>query len=134
MEKEHLLQELQFKAMRSGGAGGQHVNKVSSKIELAFDVSNSKVLSAWEKERLLQKLGNRLTKEHILLLQCEETRSQHRNKALAIDRFFDILELAFKPKKRRRKTKPSRSAIEKRLKSKKKEALKKTRRAKPAME
>jgi ribosome-associated protein len=134
VEKEHVLQELQFKAIRSGGAGGQHVNKVSSKIELAFDVSNSKVLSAREKERLLQKLGNRLTKENILLLQCDETRSQHRNKGLAIDRFIDILEQALKLKKKRRKTKPSKSAIEKRLKSKKKEALKKARRAKPATE
>ncbi|MCJ7467926.1 MAG: aminoacyl-tRNA hydrolase [Maribacter sp.] len=134
MEKEELRQELQFKAIRSSGAGGQHVNKVSSKIELAFDVSNSKALSAWEKERLFVKLGNRLTKENILLLLCDETRSQHRNKGLVIDRFFEILEKALKPKKKRRKTKPSKSAIEKRLKSKKKEALKKIRRSKPPME
>ncbi|MFH6603187.1 alternative ribosome rescue aminoacyl-tRNA hydrolase ArfB [Maribacter algicola] len=130
MNKEQVLQELLFKAVRSGGAGGQHVNKVSTKIELAFDIDNSNAFTATEKSRILLKLGNRLTKENILLLQCDESRSQHKNKELVIERLFVILENALKVHKKRRKTKPTRLSIEKRLKSKKKTAQKKTNRSK----
>lgn len=134
MDKNQLLQELQFKAVRSSGAGGQHVNKVSTKIELIFDLENSNAISEREKERLLLKLGNRLTKENVLLLQCDESRSQHKNKELVIKRLYSVLENALKVQKKRRKTKPKRSAIEKRLKSKKKNAQKKVRRGKPEIE
>ena len=134
MEKTLILQELQFKAVRSSGAGGQHVNKVSSKVELSFDFNNSNALSSIEKERLLLKLENRLTKENVLLLQCDESRSQHKNKKLVIKRFLALLENALKVPKKRRKTKPSKSAIEKRLKAKKRAAQKKVNRSKPKME
>jgi len=134
VDKKRLIQELQFKAVRSSGAGGQHVNKVSTKIELVFDVENSGALAAREKERLLLKLGNRLTKENILLLQCDESRSQHKNKELVIKRLFAVLENALKIPKKRRKTKPKKSAIEKRLKSKKRNSLKKVNRGKPNLE
>ena len=116
MDKEQLLQELRFKAVRSSGAGGQHVNKVSTKMELAFDAFSSQALGAIEKERIYLKLGNRLTKEKILLLQCDESRSQHKNKELAKQRLLDLLGKALAVPKKRKKTKPSRSAIEKRLK------------------
>lgn len=134
MDKEQLLQELRFKAVRSSGAGGQHVNKVSTKMELAFDAFSSQDLSDIEKERIYLKLGNRLTKEKILLLQCDESRSQHKNKELAKQRLLDLLGKALAVPKKRKKTKPSRSAIEKRLKSKLKKAQKKANRGRPNLE
>jgi len=134
MNQEQILQELQFKAVRSSGAGGQHVNKVSTKIELYFDVANSDGISAQEKERILLKLENRLSKDQILQMQCDETRSQHRNKELVIKRLFETLENALKRQKKRKKTKPSRAAVERRLKAKKKSSQKKANRSKPSLE
>ncbi len=128
MNKSIAIQELDFKAVRSGGAGGQHVNKVSTKVELSFDVKNSQALSQNQKERIYRQLGNKLTKDQILNLTCDETRSQHRNKDLVIKRFLDTMRTGLRVPKARRKTKPKRSAIEKRLKSKKKNAEKKARR------
>lgn len=134
MNKDEILQELQFKAIRSGGAGGQHVNKVSSKVELTFDLENSKGLTPQEKERLGKKMGNRLTKENILILYSDESRSQHKNKELVIKKLLGMLEQALVVRKNRIKTKPSKSAIEKRLQSKKKAALKKANRGKSHLE
>ena len=133
MDQGLILQELQFKAVRSSGAGGQHVNKVSTKIELSFDIPSSNALTDFEKERLYGKLENRLTKTHILLLQCDESRSQHKNKELVIKRFLEILENELKVPKKRRKTKPSRASVEKRLRAKKKSAEKKANRSKPGL-
>jgi len=134
VDKRQIIQEIQFKAVRSSGAGGQHVNKVSTKIELVFDVVGSNALSDLEKERLLLNLGKRLTKENKLLMQCDESRSQHKNRELVIKRFIETIENALKVPKRRRKTKPTRSAVEKRLKSKKKAAQKKANRGKPELD
>ena len=132
MDKESIIKELQFKAVRSSGAGGQHVNKVSSKIEVLFDIPNAKSLTEVEKEKLILKLKARLTKDNLLLLQCDVHRSQHRNKELAIQRFLVLIANALKVPKKRKPTKPSKSAIEKRLKSKKKAAEKKVNRSKPS--
>lgn len=134
MNKAQIVSELLFKAVRSSGAGGQHVNKVSSKVELSFNVPNSSGLRSIEKERILNKLPNRLNKENVLLIQCDESRSQHKNKELVIKRFLILIENALKVPKIRRKTKPKRSAIEKRLKSKKRDALKKVNRRKPNLD
>lgn len=134
MNKDDIIQELKFKAVRSSGAGGQHVNKVSSKVELTFDLQNSNALNEIEKTRLLKKLAHRLTKDNLLLLQSEETRSQHRNKELVVQKILEILETNLRVAKPRRKTKPTRSAIEKRLKSKKRAALKKINRGKPELD
>ncbi len=134
MQQEVLLKELQFKAIRSSGAGGQHVNKVSSKVELSFDLNASTGLSAKEKERLSQKLEKRLNKEHLLILQCDEARSQHRNKQLVIDRFFELLKKALHVPKKRKPTKPSKSSVEKRLKSKKAASTKKANRQRPSLD
>ncbi len=134
MNKESLIKELSFKAIRSSGAGGQHVNKVSSKIELTFDLENSKEFSDEEKERLLKNLAIKLTKIHVLVLQCDESRSQHRNKEIVIDRFLDIITKALIVPKRRKKTKPSKGAIQKRLTSKKKHSEKKDSRKKPNLD
>jgi len=132
VDKESIIKELQFKAVRSSGAGGQHVNKVSSKIEVLFDIPNAKSLTEVEKEKLILKLKARLTKDNLLLLQCDVHRSQHRNKELAIQRFLVLIANALKVPKKRKPTKPSKSAIEKRLKSKKKAAEKKVNRSKPS--
>lgn len=130
MDRNRIINELQFKAVRSSGAGGQHVNKVSTKIELSFNVLSSIALSDPEKERLLLKLKKRLTKEHVLLLQCDESRSQHKNKELIIKRFLELLKDALSIPKKRKRTKPSRAAIEKRLKDKKVSSEKKANRSK----
>ncbi|MET6989441.1 alternative ribosome rescue aminoacyl-tRNA hydrolase ArfB [Sediminicola arcticus] len=134
MEKERIVQELEFKAVRSSGAGGQHVNKVSSKVELYFNVTASNALSDNEKDRIYTKMGSRLTKENILILQSDESRSQHKNKELVIQKFLDLIRTSLTVAKKRRKTKPKRSAVEKRLKSKLKKAQKKTLRGKPKLE
>lgn len=134
MQTETLLNELTFKATRSSGAGGQHVNKVSSRIELSFDLQNSQGLTEEEKERLQEKLASRLTKDGILLLSCSESRSQHKNKAIVIERFLELIKENLKVKKARKKTKPSKTAIEKRLKTKRDQALKKAGRKPPKID
>ncbi len=134
MNREGIIQELKFKAVRSSGAGGQHVNKVSSKVELTFDLESSMALTDLEKNRLLKKLSSKLSKDNVLLMHCEETRSQHKNKELIIKKFLETLEANLVVPKRRKKTKPTRSAIEKRLMGKKRAALKKLNRGKPKLE
>ncbi len=129
-----MVKELRYKAIRSGGAGGQHVNKVSTKIELSFDLAGSNGLSETEKDRLYEKLENRLNKEGSLLLQCDETRSQYRNKELVTQRFLNLLENLLKVQKKRKKTKPSKTAKEKRLRAKQKTAEKKAGRKKPDLD
>ena len=134
MNPELIIKELNFKAVRSSGAGGQHVNKVSSKVELNFDLINSIALSLEEKELLQKKLKTRLTKEFILILQCDESRSQHKNKEIVIKRFFEVITNGLIVPKKRKPTKPSKSSIKKRLEKKKKQAFKKVFRRKPNLE
>ena len=134
MNTENIIKELHFKAIRSSGAGGQHVNKTSSKIELTFDLENSDALNFNEKKILKAKLSSKLTKENVLILFCEETRSQHRNKDLAIKRFLDLLKTNLIRPKKRRKTKPSRASIKKNIQKNKRNSLKKVLRKKPKLE
>lgn len=129
--KEALLQELFFKAVRSSGAGGQHVNKVSSKIELTFNVLESLVLTEEQKNRLVVKIQHRLTKNQVLILQCDESRSQHKNKELVIKRFLELVNSALIISKRRIPTKIPKAVIRKRLKNKRSLSEKKTNRKKP---
>lgn len=131
MDEAQITRELSFKAVRSSGAGGQHVNKTSSKVELYFDVEASEGLSEEEKSRLLKKLASRLTKDHLLILQSEESRSQHKNKELVVVKFFQMLRENIRKPKPRKKTKPSKAAKLKRLKAKKINAEKKARRNDP---
>ncbi|WP_428224149.1 alternative ribosome rescue aminoacyl-tRNA hydrolase ArfB [Flavobacterium sp.] len=119
MNKQILQSELQFKAVRSGGAGGQHVNKVSSKVVLRFSIQDSTGLNDIEKTILKDKLASRLSKEGLLTLHAEDDRSQFKNKAIVTQRFFELLEKALIQPKIRKKTKTPKSAIEKRLKEKK---------------
>ena len=130
MDKQQIHRELTFKAVRSSGAGGQHVNKVSSKVELSFNLLVSEGLNDTEKERLQSKLSSRLTNEGVLILQCDEARSQHKNKELVVKRFFDILKKGLEVPKKRKPTKPTKSAVEKRLKLKKMSAERKASRRK----
>lgn len=134
MNVENILKELNFKAIRSSGAGGQHVNKTSSKIELTFDLENSNSLSEDEKTLLKTKLSSKLTNENVLILFCEETRSQHRNKDLAIKRFLALIKENLIRPKRRKKTKPSKGAIKKRLETKQRTSVKKALRKRPKIE
>ncbi len=133
-DKHALLLELTFKAIRSSGAGGQHVNKVSSKIELTFNIHESFVFDDEQKERLLKKLETKFTKEGVLIMQCDETRSQHKNKELVTKRFIELLESGLYVPKKRIPTKIPKAAVKKRLKKKKTISEKKVNRQKPDLE
>ena len=111
--------EVNYRTSRSSGAGGQHVNKVETRVELMFYVSSSAILTESEKEKVFTKLKARISKEGLLVITCEETRSQARNKEIAFEKFIKLLENALKPKKKRVPTKPSKSSVERRLKNKK---------------
>ncbi|WP_317045231.1 alternative ribosome rescue aminoacyl-tRNA hydrolase ArfB [Formosa algae] len=113
IDDAQLILELSFKAVRSSGAGGQHVNKVASKVELSFNILDSVVLNAEQKERLITNLQPRLTKNQVLLLQCGESRSQHKNKELVISRFLHIIKEGLKVSKPRKPTKIPKSAMKK---------------------
>ena len=119
MESEKITSELQFKAVRSSGAGGQNVNKVSSKVVLSFDLKNSQGLSEEEKALLENKLSSRLTSDQILILNCDEDRSQLKNKSIVIKRFLDIITTGLVVPKIRKATKIPKSVIRKRIKDKK---------------
>ena len=134
INKDALISELNFKAVRSSGSGGQNVNKVSSKIELSLNLFESEVLKEGQKERLIKKLSSRLTKDNILILQCDESRSQHKNKELAIKRFFEIIEKGLIVPKKRVPTKIPKSVIRKRLKNKHNLSVKKATRKKPDLD
>lgn len=122
---EMLISEVEYKFSRSGGPGGQSVNKVSTQVELLFDVNSSAFLSEAEKSTILEKLKNRITNDGILALKCNDTRSQFNNRELVLQRFFMVLEEALKPVKERKPTKKSKASIEKRLKNKKIQSEKK---------
>ena len=118
MDKDKIISELSFKAVRSSGAGGQNVNKVSSKVVLTFDLNNSQSLSEEEKERSQKKLKSKLTLDGILILNCDEDRSQLKNKEIVIKRFLELIEKSLVITKERKATKIPKSVIEKRLKDK----------------
>lgn len=119
MNKELIKTELQYKAVRSSGAGGQNVNKVATKIQIQFSVENSNGLTADEKITLTEKLSNRITKDGFIMVECNETRSQLKNKELCIQRLFLLLENGLKKDKKRIATKIPKAVIKKRLNDKK---------------
>jgi len=117
--------ELIFSASRSSGPGGQNVNKVSTRVELRFDVNASKELNEDEKAILLSKLASKLTKDGILIVSSQTERSQFENKSRTIEKFLRLIEKALTPVRKRKKTEPSFAARLKRLESKKMKARKK---------
>ena len=129
MEIQKIISELQYKAVRSSGAGGQNVNKVSSKVVLSFDLKNSQALSEEEKTLLETNLSSRLTTDAILILNCDEDRSQLKNKDIVTKRFLELIKKALIVPKIRKATKVPKSVIKKRIKDKKNVSeIKKTRR------
>ena len=134
LDKTKLIKELSFKAVRSSGAGGQHVNKVSSKIELFFNLNTSLGISIEEKQLLKLKLASRLTKENVLIISCDESRSQHKNKELVIKRFFKLIEESLKIPKKRKPTKPTKASVKRNAESKLRNSVKKALRKKPRLE
>ena len=131
MNEGDLIKELKFKAIRSSGSGGQHINKVASKVELQFNIHESNYFSEEQKERLTNKLKAKLSKEGVLVLQCGETRSQHKNKQIVINRFLNIISEALKVNILRKPTKVPKHIKIKRLKSKRQQAEKKINRKPP---
>lgn len=122
--------EITFTASRSGGPGGQNVNKVSSRVTLAFDVRNSSALSDEQKQKIAAKLATRINKDGVLQIASQRTRSQDQNRADALERFADLLRQALTPKRPRVKTRVPKAAKAKRFEEKRKRTLIKQARSK----
>lgn len=122
---KNFSHELSFKTSRSSGNGGQNVNKVETAVTVLWKVQDSEVFSEFEKERIVQKLQNRISAEGLLQLTATESRTQLQNKKTAIKRIHELVEKALFVPKKRRATTPSRGQKEKRLQSKKKVSEKK---------
>lgn len=131
MEQEKITSELKFKAVRSSGAGGQNVNKVASKVVLSFDLWKSNALSEEEKLLLEQNLETRWTNDKILILNCDEDRSQLKNKEIVIKRFLQIIKQGLIVPKERKATRVPKSVIKKRIQNKRNLSEKKQNRRKP---
>jgi ribosome-associated protein len=123
--------EFSFSTSRSSGPGGQNVNKVNTKVELRFNVEQSLQLSDLEKHKIKSKLKNRINSDGELIVISQDSRSQLKNKEDATDKFYQLIAMALKPVKKRKASKPSRSAIEKRLKMKEIKSKKKELRRRP---
>ena len=134
MDAEQLVREINFSAVRSGGPGGQHANKVSSKVILQFDLNQSAALTDQEKLWASKNLASRLTKDDFLIMSCDESRSQHKNKEIVTQRFLTLMEKALAKPRKRIPTKVSKSVKLKRLSSKKKLGIKKSLRQKPKLD
>lgn len=126
-----IAPEFAFSASRSGGPGGQNVNKVNSKITLRFDVANSRILTPEEKHDLILKLAPVITKDGVLMLTSQESRSQEDNKNSVIAKLEQLLLKAFQKKKKRKATKPSKASKVKRMDQKKRRSETKKWRQKP---
>lgn len=129
LKNRNFSPEFTFTASRSGGPGGQHVNKVSTKVELRFDVLKSNLLTEEEKKIIQNKLLSKINSEGELILVSQSERTQLLNKEKVIEKFYLLLAKALTPVKKRKPTRPSKAAKEKRLEEKRMQAEKKERRS-----
>jgi ribosome-associated protein len=113
------IAELQFRTSRSGGPGGQNVNKLETRVELIFDLKNSPTISPQLRQRLLTNLASKLDSSGVLRIVAQDSRSQWKNKQLAIDKFISLLKIASVIPKKRVATKSTATSKEKRLLRKK---------------
>ena len=113
------MRELRFAFTRSSGPGGQHVNKAATQVELTFDLTGSPSLTADQKHRVLAALRGYVSKDGVLRLTCQTTRSQAQNREEVAARFQTLLREALSPRKRRQRTRPTRASKERRLRAKK---------------
>ena len=125
--------ELELRAMKSSGPGGQSVNTTDSKVELRWDVSSTSALSEEQRARVRDRLGSRLTADGVLILRGSEHKSQHRNRDAVLARFRALVGEALEPPKHRRRTRPTRGSKERRLSAKKRRGeIKQLRKPPPA--
>jgi len=117
--RECLIREVEFRTSRSSGPGGQHVNKTESRVELLWSPQDSDCLSEAQKMMIMSRLSSRITDDGVLIMVSEKYRSQYRNKAEVKERFLDLVIASLVPVKKRRPTRPTRSSVEKRIRSKK---------------
>lgn len=120
--------ELSITTSRSGGPGGQHANKTSTRVTLEWTLADSTALDDVQRARLLQRMATYLTQDGVVQIHCDETRSQHRNREIAQERLAELVRNGLRTRKRRKKTKPSKAAKRRRLDAKTRRGkLKKTR-------
>ena len=117
------LSELRYQFSRSGGPGGQHVNRTETQVELTFDVRGTPSLTESQRARVLAKLGSAVDSRGVLHLTCQTTRSQSRNRAEVTERFQRLLRQALHVPKSRRATRPHRAAVERRLQEKRRAGM-----------
>lgn len=117
--------ELEIKATRSGGPGGQHVNVTASRVEVRWNVRTTRALATEERERVAQRLASRLDAEGWLRITASDTRSQHQNRELALARLAAVVARALVVPKKRKKTRPTAASRERRLESKRRHSEKK---------
>ncbi|SEM92329.1 ribosome-associated protein [bacterium A37T11] len=122
---DDIAQQVHYKTSRSGGSGGQNVNKVATKVELLFNLETAVVFSTEEKHRIRTKLQSRLQSEGFIQVISQAARTQLGNKEIAQQKLIELLSLALKVQKQRKPSKPSKSIIECRLENKRRQALRK---------
>jgi ribosome-associated protein len=128
---EDLKSEVNYKAVKSSGSGGQHINKVATKVELYFNVFKSEVLSEEQRAKLAVNLSNRINKNGYLILSCSATRSQLKNKEIVTKRFLALIEEGLKEEKERKPTRIPKAVKKKRRENKRQQSQKKINRKPP---